>query len=144
MSTEEWVLEKNGYVKNQGKSKNFSREESKLLVSLHSIEFTKNPEGYFQVASDIYFSNLLYLLYVKKVSAGNDFETAKERAKSVLVNQLEKKKYDILSKATIENENTLDSIKTGRKLMLLNRAISVLENEKSDGVYCNFNIPESP
>lgn len=142
MSTEEWVLKRNTYTKNLLKKEKTKEDDSKLLVSLHSIEFSRNNEGYFQVADDIFFSNLLYILYIKKVAAGNDFETAKEKVKSVLLSQLERKKYDLIANEFPGDTEALDSLENERKVALLNRAITLLETEKSDAIYCNFGVPE--
>ena len=134
---------KEGLMKEYRKDSYPGDEDSRLLISLHSIEFSKKTNGYFEVANDIFFSNLLYLLYIKKVTAGNDFETAKDRAKSVLISELEKKRYSILASAISENEETLDSVVTGRKLILIDRAISLLETNKDEDVYCNYDVPEN-
>ncbi|MCL5789053.1 MAG: hypothetical protein M1290_01140 [Candidatus Thermoplasmatota archaeon] len=120
------------------------RENVNLLVSLHNIEFSSGREDYFEVVPNVFFSNLLYLLYVKKVTAGRDFESAKERAKVILIGALEKRKFALLSKTSILNEDEMDSIDTGRKLVLMDRAISYLENGKSEEVFCNYNVPEDP
>ncbi len=120
------------------------RENVNLLVSLHNIEFSSGREDYFEVVPNVFFSNLLYLLYVKKVTAGRDFESAKERAKVILIGALEKRKFALLSNTSILNEDEMDSIDTGRKLVLMDRAISYLENGKSEEVFCNYNVPEDP
>ncbi|MEM0134749.1 MAG: hypothetical protein QXU18_05900 [Thermoplasmatales archaeon] len=144
LSTEEWVFEKDRLLKGERSKRRGFTEELNLLVSLHGIEFSGATEGYFQVANNIYFSNLLYLLYVKRVMAGHDFERAKEKAKQVLVSQLERRKYEIISRPSIQDDEILGNVDTGRKLTLLNRAISVLEAEKSDSIYCNYDVPEDP
>ncbi len=144
MSTEEWVLKRNSLTRNALTREKGKEGDSKLLVSLHSIEFSRNNEGYFQVADDIFFSNLLYLLYIKKVAAGDDFETAKEKVKSVLLSQLERKKYDLIVNDIATDIESIDSTENERKLTLLNRAITLLETDKSDAVYCNFGVPEVP
>lgn len=118
--------------------------DTKLLVSLHKIEFSTKVDGYFEVATDIFFSNLLYLLYIRNVVAGDDFETAKERAKFVLIDELEKKKYTLLARSTYRTEDPIDSFDTGRQIVMLDKALSVLETGKSDGIFCNYNVPESP
>jgi FAD synthase len=106
-------------------------EDTNLLVSLHKIEFSRKREDYFEIAPNVFFSNLLYLLYVKRVAAGNDFESAKERAKLLLINELEKRRYALLSRMTLLNEDEIDSLDAGRKLILMDRAISFLEERKN-------------
>lgn len=142
MTTSQEIASKERFLKEYRRDSHTDTDDSRLLVSLHSIEFSEKTNGYFEVASDIYFSNLLYLLYIKKVTAGNDFETAKDRAKSVLISELEKRRYSILAKAISVNEDALDSVATGRRLILIDRAISLLETNKADDVYCNYNVPD--
>lgn len=118
-------------------------DELKLLVSLHRIEFSPRTDEYLEVAADVYFSNLLYLLYIRKVAAGSDFEVAKDRAKFILISDLEKKKYNILKRAASMIEDSNESIKVGKQLVLIDKAIAVLETGESDGIFCNYNAPES-
>ena len=142
MTTSQEIASKERFLKEYRRDSNPDTNDSRLLVSLRSIEFSEKTNGYLEVASDIYFSNLLYLLYIKKVTAGNDFETAKNKVKSVLIGELEKKRYSILTRAASLNEDTLDSVITERKLVLIDRAIYLLETDESDGVYCNYNVPD--
>ena len=144
MTTYEEANERISLLKPYRESVKRTQGDANLLVSLHRIEFSMKKEDYFEVAPNVFFSNLLYLLYVKKVAAGNDFESAKERAKMVLINELEKRKYLLLSRTTLLNEDDIDSIESGRKLVLMDRAISFLETEKNDTVFCNCNVPEGP
>ena len=142
MTTSQELASKERLMKEYRKNIYPGDEDFRLLISLHSIEFSKKTNGYFEVASDIFFSNLLYLLYIKRVTAGHDFETAKDKAKSVLISELEKKRYSILASAISENEETLESVVTGRKLILIDRAIFLLETKKDEDVYCNYDVPE--
>ena len=138
MSLSELDFENGSGLREQKDSKDRVKDDTKLLVSLHEIEFSKEKDGYLEVATDIFFSRLLHLLYVRNVEAGKDFETAKEKAKTVLISQLEKKKQTLLTKSIFQSDNAKDYGIRGKRLFLLNKAISILEAYNGEQLYYNY------
>ncbi len=138
MSLGELDFENGSVLREQKDIKERVKDDTKLLVSLHDIEFSKEKEGYLEVATDIFFSRLLHLLYVRNVEAGKDFETAKEKAKTVLISQLEKKKQTLLTKSVFQNDSAKDYGMRGKRLFLLNKAISILEAYNGEPPYFNY------
>jgi hypothetical protein len=116
------------------------KDDTKLMVSLHSIEFSHRKEGYLEVANDVFFSNLIYLLYIKKIVAGADLETAKEKNKSVLIKELERKKSLVLKRSSVRSTDALDCGKTDRKLVLLNKAIFILKRDEKETAFGGFDF----
>lgn len=110
-------------------NKTFSdkRAHMKLLISLHSIEFSDSSDGYYRLSKDIFISWLTFLLYIRKVSAGPDFERAKARTKDILLGEIEQEKMNILENFTYsEIGDSPDIQEAYAKIDLLNRAISIL------------------
>ena len=56
----------------------------------------------------MFFSNLIYLLYIKKIVDGADLETDKEKNKSVLIKELERKKSLVLKRSSVRSTDALD------------------------------------
>lgn len=140
MVSDEEMNENWGLLNSMEEAESGPTDDTKLLLSLHSVDFSEKRVGYWEVASDIYFSNFIYLLYVRNVEAGKNFERAKEKTKSVLIYELEKKKYALLAKTAFQGDHFIDFDNTGRKLILLDRAISVLESCKSESAFPNCEI----
>jgi hypothetical protein len=103
-----------------------------LLVSLSSICFSKKTkDGYFESAPHVFFSELLYLFYVKKVKGIKGFDTAREKAKAILISHLEKMKDEVLATETMKYDVYDGKEDVDRKLNLLDSAISVLEGGRN-------------
>ncbi len=143
MTTYEDTLARDSFLVQIKRDNDLSGDDPQLMVSLHNIEFTKRIEGYFEVASDVFFSKLIYLLYIKRVGATEDFEKAKEKAKSILINELEEKKYNLLEKTASQPRESFDHGKMVKKLLLLNSAISILERERTDMLFNRYENFES-
>jgi hypothetical protein len=90
-----------------------------LIVSMKSVGFSEMTDGYVEVFPGIFFSNLVYLLFVQNIRGGMDFEKAKYHAGESLVLEMKRIRGSLQ-----------DGGVTGRsrkRLILLDRAIAVLE-----------------
>jgi len=72
----------------------------------------------------------LYILYVNDAKAGNDFENAKNKARKVLIDNLEKKRKTLIrTSRSLKDSKTARIIK--RKIQLIMTALSYLESQES-------------
>ena len=140
MAIDEVVFANRKLLRVLGEDNERYKDDTKLMVSLHSIEFSQRKEGYLEVANDVFFSNLIYLLYIKKIAAGADLETAKEKNKSVLIKELERKKSLVLKRSSVRSTEALDRGKTDRKLVLLNKAIFILKRGEKETAFGGFDF----
>jgi hypothetical protein len=102
----------------------------KLLISLHKIEFSNKTHGYYKLTTDIFVSGLTFLLYVRRVTAGDDFEKAKVRAKRVLLEQIEEEKLNLISESVDTSLGTLPKAEEIReKVALLDQALSIFKED---------------
>lgn len=98
--------------------------ESELLVSLQKVEFSKMRPGFFKVAPNVFFSELVYLLYITKPAVSQEFERAREKVKHVLLSALGEKRDELME---MRLSGGMDGAgDEGRKVELLDRAISIL------------------
>jgi len=110
--------------------KELEPEALKLLVSFSDVSFSSFDNGYYEVLPGVYFSTLLYILYVNDAKAGNDFENAKNKARKVLIENLEKKRKTLIrSSRSLKDSKTARIIK--RKIQLIMTAVSYLESQES-------------
>ena len=140
MAIDEVVYANRRLLRVLGEDNERYEDDIKLMVSLHNIEFSQRIEGYLEVANNVFFSNLIYLLYIKKIAAGEDFETAKEKNKSVLIKELERKKSLVLKRSSVRSTEALDCEKTDRKLVLLNKAIFILKRDEKETAFGGFDF----
>ena len=140
MAIDEVVYANRRLLRVLGEDNERYEDDTKLMVSLHSIEFSQRIEGYLEVANNVFFSNLIYLLYIKKIAAGEDFEAAKEKNKSVLIKELERKKSLVLKRSSVRSTEALDCEKTDRKLVLLNKAIFILKRDEKETLFGGFDF----
>ncbi len=102
--------------------------ELKLLISFSKIEFSHETNGYYELARDIFVSGIPYLLYVKNIVVdvvGKDFDIVKQRARTVLLEEMKEKKMDLISTEVVNDSLQLKETMT--KVKLLERAISILK-----------------
>ncbi|MEM0167842.1 MAG: hypothetical protein QW515_04355 [Thermoplasmatales archaeon] len=125
MADEKYTIDRTGQLSTDGKLEEYHR--LKLLVSFNDIEFSSFDNGYYEVIPGVFFSVLLYLLYVKNVKAGDKFELAKDKARAVLISDLEKKKEEIVASSKDVNSVKYASRSFKEKVYLLDRAISYLK-----------------
>jgi hypothetical protein len=117
------VIQSNKVYKNTGSG-------IKLLISLHKIEFSNKTHGYYKLTTDIFVSGLTFLLYVRRVTAGRDFENAKVRAKRVLLDQIEEEKLNLISDSVNTGLGNLSKVEEVReKVALLDQALSIFKEE---------------
>jgi hypothetical protein len=117
------VIQSNKVYKNTGSG-------IKLLISLHKIEFSNKTHGYYKLTTDIFVSGLTFLLYVRRVTAGGDFENAKVRAKRVLLDQIEEEKLNLISDSVNTGLGNLSKVEEVReKVALLDQALSIFKEE---------------
>jgi hypothetical protein len=110
--------------------KELEPEALKLLVSFSDVSFSSFDNGYYEVLPGVYFSTLLYILYVNDAKAGNDFENAKNKARKVLIDNLEKKRKTLIrTSRSLKDSKTARIIK--RKIQLIMTAVSYLESQES-------------
>jgi len=110
--------------------KELEPEALKLLVSFSDVSFSSFDNGYYEVLPGVYFSTLLYILYVNDAKAGNDFENAKNKARKVLIENLEKKRKTLIrTSRSLKDSKTARIIK--RKIQLIMTAVSYLESQES-------------
>jgi hypothetical protein len=110
--------------------KELEPEALKLLVSFSDVSFSSFDNGYYEVLPGVYFSTLLYILYVNDAKAGNDFENAKNKARKVLIDNLEKKRKTLIrTSRSLKDSKTARIVK--RKIQLIMTAISFLESQES-------------
>lgn len=101
----------------------------KLLISFSKIEFSNSTEGYYRLTKDIYISGLPFLLYVRKPKIDTDFESAKEKAKHVLLTRIEEEKYNLLSiDACLGKNECVQNEEMRSKVELLDQALSILSD----------------
>lgn len=103
----------------------------KLLISFHKVEFSYVAKGYYRLTRDIFISGLPFLLYIKNVTlnkGNSNFEMAKEKARSVLLQEIEEQKIS-LTRSNRESlmERYTDSDETRTKVELLDQAMSILQ-----------------
>lgn len=103
--------------------------KTKLLISFNKVEFSETTAGYHEVSANVFFSELTFLLYIRKVVAGRDFERVKRKARDFLLSQLENAKYKLSLRGDNQtNDAYRDEDESFRKLVLLDKAYSILEN----------------